>query len=105
MSDIIICTVCPDASCSLLQDVLEVVPRSLFVLLASNPDATPALDNVIALSVDNALIYEPFCRDFGPVNLGRTYRLCQKIEALLQVRRSPHCITMFLVLFDCIVPF
>ena len=29
--------------------------------------------------------YEPFFADFGPLNLGLTYRFCTKLDALLQV--------------------
>ncbi len=31
-------------------------------------------------------LYEPFFADFGPLNLGKTYRFCQKTKQLLQVR-------------------
>lgn len=27
-------------------------------------------------------VYEPFCEDFGPLNLGQTYRFCWKLETL-----------------------
>ena len=30
-------------------------------------------------------IYEPFAADFGPLNLGSTFRFCQKAMSLLQV--------------------
>ena len=32
-------------------------------------------------------MYEPFCADFGPLNLGNTFRFCQKLSALLKARR------------------
>eukprot|EP00191_Tetraselmis_sp_GSL018_P004509 CAMPEP_0177596176 /NCGR_PEP_ID=MMETSP0419_2-20121207/10863_1 /TAXON_ID=582737 /ORGANISM="Tetraselmis sp., Strain GSL018" /LENGTH=223 /DNA_ID=CAMNT_0019087911 /DNA_START=730 /DNA_END=1401 /DNA_ORIENTATION=+ len=38
----------------------------------------------ICFSIDNELIYEPFFADFGPLNLGLTYRFCEKTSALLK---------------------
>lgn len=32
-----------------------------------------------------AQIYEPFASDFGPLNLGNTFRFCQRLSALFQV--------------------
>lgn len=32
-------------------------------------------------------LYEPFFQDFGPLNLGRTYRFCEITSRLLQVMR------------------
>jgi hypothetical protein len=31
-------------------------------------------------------VYEPFYADFGPLNLGRTYRFCEITARLLRVR-------------------
>ena len=30
-------------------------------------------------------LYEPFFADFGPLNLGKTYRFCARTNQLLQV--------------------
>lgn len=38
----------------------------------------------ICYSIDEELLYEPFFADFGPLNLGRSYRYCKKTQALLQ---------------------
>ena len=38
----------------------------------------------ICYYLDNDLIYEPFCADFGPCNLAHTYRFCQRVQQLLQ---------------------
>lgn len=38
-----------------------------------------------SLLVD-AQLYEPFYADFGPLNMGRTYRFCETTARLLQVR-------------------
>lgn len=34
-------------------------------------------------------VYEPFYADFGPLNLGLTYRFCQKTQTNLQVLQIP----------------
>ncbi|GMH39216.1 hypothetical protein BSKO_07114 [Bryopsis sp. KO-2023] len=44
----------------------------------------------ICFSIDNELIYEPFCADFGPLNLGQTYRFCHKLRQLLQIAKRQH---------------
>ena len=41
--------------------------------------------------MDEDLVYEPFCSDFGPLNLGMTYQFCSKLERLLaDPRYSSH---------------
>ena len=35
-------------------------------------------------------VYEPFASDFGPLNMGNTFRFCQRLTALLQVCPVPH---------------
>ena len=37
--------------------------------------------------IDEDLVYEPFCSDFGPLNLGMTYQFCVKLEKLLADQR------------------
>jgi hypothetical protein len=34
-------------------------------------------------------LYEPFYADFGPLNLGKTFRFCEITARLLEVRRAP----------------
>mmetsp|Transcript_4965 Transcript_4965/g.10684 ORF Transcript_4965/g.10684 Transcript_4965/m.10684 type:complete len:710 (+) Transcript_4965:238-2367(+) len=38
----------------------------------------------ICYCIDDELLYEPFFADFGPLNLGKTYRFCRKTQELLQ---------------------
>mmetsp|Transcript_35726 Transcript_35726/g.112807 ORF Transcript_35726/g.112807 Transcript_35726/m.112807 type:complete len:186 (-) Transcript_35726:17-574(-) len=38
----------------------------------------------ICFSIDNELCYEPFFADFGPLNLGLSYRFCTRLEQYLQ---------------------
>lgn len=53
--------------------------------------STPFARGCTTFCIDTELVYEPFCADFGPLNLGNTFRFCQKLSALLKVRgrRSP----------------
>lgn len=39
---------------------------------------------VTAFCVDHELIYEPFFADFGPLNLGQSYRFCEKCDMLVK---------------------
>ena len=48
--------------------------------------ATPFAKGCTAFCIDTELVYEPFCADFGPLNLGNTFRFCQKLSALLKVQ-------------------
>lgn len=37
-----------------------------------------------ALCIDHELIYEPFFADFGPLNMGQSYRFCEKLDSLVK---------------------
>jgi len=54
--------------------------------------ATPSLlrssGNTEFFSIDTTLHYEPFFSDFGPLNLGCTYRFCEMLSAKLEVARA-----------------
>lgn len=39
--------------------------------------------NIDTVTYIQELIYEPFCYDFGPLNLSKTYRYCQHLEGLM----------------------
>lgn len=47
------------------------------------------LDDVSTAPGSAVQLYEPFFADFGPLNLGRTFRFCQQTKQLLQVRPAP----------------
>lgn len=40
--------------------------------------------NAYFFCIDNDLVYEPFFADFGPLNLGMTYRFITELDKLLQ---------------------
>ncbi|GAB4817658.1 hypothetical protein N2152v2_004704 [Parachlorella kessleri] len=74
-----------------LAGAAEVIPGLLYFQCLQQPFA--AVASPIAASntcyyLDNDLIYEPFCADFGPCNLAHTYRFCMRLNALLQQATS-----------------
>jgi len=65
----------------------EIIPNKLYFQCLSQPVFGVAPDiakHSICYYLDNDLIYEPFCADFGPCNLAHTYRFCQRVNQLLQ---------------------
>lgn len=65
-----------------LADAVEVVPGRLYwVALHGN---RPPNSYAHYFSIDHELVYEPFFADFGPLNLGMTYRYCQLLLGKLE---------------------
>ncbi|KAF8072515.1 CDC14A [Scenedesmus sp. PABB004] len=70
----------------------EIVPGRFYVAFlkhADSPAYSPTAAAGLCYSIDAELLYEPFYADFGPLNLGKTYRFCEHTRALLQAR-APH---------------
>lgn len=66
---------------------VEIVPGRFFLVWVKRPDSfrsSQIAASNICYCIDNELLYEPFFADFGPLNLGRTYRFCQRTAELLQ---------------------
>jgi cell division cycle 14 len=64
----------------------DIIPGVLHLHFSTNP-ATPAShipDGSLYYWVDNDLIYEPFCADFGPCNLAQTWKFCQRMLHLVE---------------------
>lgn len=64
----------------------DIIPGVLHLHFTTNP-ATPAShipDGSLYYWVDNDLIYEPFCADFGPCNLAQTWKFCQRMVHLVE---------------------
>jgi cell division cycle 14 len=38
----------------------------------------------VMFTIDRVLQYEPFCHDFGPLNMGKLYRFCQMVNTKLE---------------------
>lgn len=65
----------------------EIIPGALYFQDLQQPFAavtSPLAAAALVYYLDNDLIYEPFCADFGPCNLAQTYRFCQRVSALLE---------------------
>ncbi|GFR50188.1 hypothetical protein Agub_g12348 [Astrephomene gubernaculifera] len=66
---------------------VEIISGLYYFLPLKRPDSprySPIAQSNICYCIDDELLYEPFFADFGPLNLGRTYRFCQKTKQLLQ---------------------
>ncbi|KAI8464247.1 MAG: protein-tyrosine phosphatase-like protein [Monoraphidium minutum] len=74
------------------EQAVEIIPGlySLAVLKAgpSLLSRLPVVPGALVYCIDHELLYEPFYSDFGPLNLGRTFRFCEKTARLLQARRE-----------------
>eukprot|EP00742_Colponemidia_sp_Colp-10_P000985 GILJ01001067.1.p1 GENE.GILJ01001067.1~~GILJ01001067.1.p1 ORF type:complete len:559 (-),score=93.03 GILJ01001067.1:393-2069(-) len=65
-----------------LADAVEIIPDKLYWVSLRTPPRTTSTQYFF--SIDNELVYEPFFADFGPLNLGHTYRYSQFLEAKLK---------------------
>lgn len=54
----------------------------------------------IFVFLDDQYIYEPFCHDFGPVNIGYTIKLCRHVDHLLKVSGGDLIIEVLLFTVD-----
>lgn len=73
---------------------VEILEGRLF--WAAIDDMPPDTENTHYFSIDDKLIYEPFCADFGPLNLAMVCRYCRLVDAkfsepLLAHRQIVHC--------------
>jgi cell division cycle 14 len=49
------------------------------------------MPNSFYFNIDSELVYEPFCSDFGPLNLASTYKFCIELEKLLRAEEYSAC--------------
>ena len=59
---------------------IAVIPDVLYFARLSQPP--PDLPNIFAFSTDAELVYDSFFDDFGPLNIAKVYRYCEKIGRL-----------------------
>ncbi|GAU90009.1 hypothetical protein RvY_02491 [Ramazzottius varieornatus] len=71
----------PTALEDVLRNAVVVIPDVFYFARLSAPP--PELPNVIAFSVDTELVYDSFFDDFGPLNIAKVYRYCEKVKRLL----------------------
>jgi cell division cycle 14 len=66
---------------------VELLPEKLYLAFLQRPAAGIPTDipvNSLCYWMDDDLIYEPFCADFGPCNMAHTYRFCMRMNNLMQ---------------------
>lgn len=66
---------------------VEIIQDKLYFVVAQQvssgaPSSVPK--GSLCYWLDQDLVYEPFCADFGPCNLGHTWRFCQRVSHLLR---------------------
>ena len=70
-----------------LLTAVPILPGRLYFQALQQPFAvvaSPTAAANVCYYMDNDLIYEPFCADFGPCNLAHSYRFCQRVNLLLK---------------------
>ncbi|XP_055389051.1 dual specificity protein phosphatase CDC14A-like [Condylostylus longicornis] len=67
---------------SLLANAVEVIPDRLYWLTVFD-GSRPSAHETHFFNLDSEFVYEPFFADFGPLNLGHTYRYCELLEEKL----------------------
>ncbi|OMJ90266.1 hypothetical protein SteCoe_7377 [Stentor coeruleus] len=65
----------------LMESLVEILPNRLFWISDHYPPRNKPKSSYIC--IDNELRYEPFHEDFGPLNLGMTYKFCYQLNKLL----------------------
>lgn len=58
-----------------------IIPEKLYWISDKNPPRNQS--NAYFFCIDNDLVYEPFFADFGPLNMGMTYRFVTELEKLV----------------------
>jgi len=61
---------------------IEIIKDKLYWISDKNPPKNQP--NAFFFNIDNDLVYEPFFADFGPLDLGKSYRFVTELEKLLQ---------------------
>eukprot|EP00927_Polykrikos_kofoidii_P063030 TRINITY_DN57836_c0_g1_i1.p1 TRINITY_DN57836_c0_g1~~TRINITY_DN57836_c0_g1_i1.p1 ORF type:complete len:410 (-),score=51.74 TRINITY_DN57836_c0_g1_i1:110-1339(-) len=62
-----------------LAEAIEILPDKLYWVAVRTIPRDTARSHYF--SIDHELVYEPFCADFGPLNLAMVYRYCKLLEA------------------------
>lgn len=61
---------------------IEIIPNKLYWISDKSPPRNQA--NSYYFCIDNELVYQPFCSDFGPLNIGMTYKFSVELEKLIK---------------------
>eukprot|EP00035_Acanthoeca_spectabilis_P035593 m.35411 g.35411 ORF g.35411 m.35411 type:complete len:412 (-) comp7448_c0_seq1:4137-5372(-) len=68
------------------ESAVEYVPGQLYFVSAAVPPP-PSNSKRLVISTDSELHYEPFHKDFGPLNMAMLYRYCTRMSMLLKSRQ------------------
>lgn len=70
----------------LMDNAVELIPGRLYwAEMPSMPDSLPSdTANTHYFCTDSTYVYEPFFKDFGPLNLGLVWRYCKDLEAKME---------------------
>ena len=60
---------------------IEIMSNRLYWISDKNPPKSRS--HAFYFCIDNDLVYEPFFADFGPLNMGMTYRFVTELEKLV----------------------
>jgi len=61
---------------------VEIIKNKLYWVSDKNPPKNQ--NDAFFFNIDNDLVYEPFFADFGPLDMGKTYRFITELDKLLQ---------------------
>ena len=61
---------------------VEIIPGKLYWISDKSPPKNQSSSYYFC--IDNELVYQPFCSDFGPLNIGMTYKFCVELERLIK---------------------
>jgi len=67
---------------SIESKAIEIIKDKLYWISDKNPPKNQP--NAFFFNIDSDLVYEPFFADFGPLDMGKTYRFITELEKLLQ---------------------
>mmetsp|Transcript_148581 Transcript_148581/g.413961 ORF Transcript_148581/g.413961 Transcript_148581/m.413961 type:complete len:404 (-) Transcript_148581:129-1340(-) len=83
-------------ACRDLSDAVELIPNRLYWATLHSASLPSNSTRSHYFSTDKSCVYEPFFADFGPLNLGVTYRYCKLLDEKLndpamRGKRIIHC--------------
>lgn len=64
-----------------MSQAVEIIKDRLYWISDKQPPKNHP--NAYFFNIDKDLVYEPFFADFGPLNLGMTYKFVTELEVLL----------------------
>mmetsp|Transcript_23141 Transcript_23141/g.60472 ORF Transcript_23141/g.60472 Transcript_23141/m.60472 type:complete len:426 (+) Transcript_23141:282-1559(+) len=68
------------------KNAIEIIPGELYFVSAPSPPPL-STEKQLIICTDAELHYEPFHKDFGPLNMAMLYRYCTRLSMLLKARQ------------------